>query len=53
MSLEGNTDNVTALNIHVINLNNSRIRVGLIDDVDDDDINNNSIIIYLCTDITA
>jgi len=38
--------------MHATNLKNSRIRVGHIDDIDDDD-NNNSIRIYLCTDLTG
>ena len=60
---EGNTDIKISLDMHTTNLNNSRIRISHIDDIDDDDDgnsnssnnnnNNNSIRKYLCTGLTA
>lgn len=40
--------------MHATNLKNSTIRFGHIDDIDGDDDydDNNSILIYLCTDLT-
>ena len=52
--LERNTDIRISLDMHATNLKNSTIRFGHIDDIDGDDDydDNNSILIYLCTDLT-